>query len=81
MGDISIMYDRCISELHMSKEQSGKAMLIIVKELFNIEWKSFDQDATEVDLDTLPDTKRIIAMGKASNTRSVGYVSKSETCI
>ena len=58
----------------MSKKQSGRAMLIIVKELFNIEWKSFDQDATEVDLDTLPDTKRIIAMGKAREALALSSI-------
>ena len=58
----------------MSKEQSGGSMLIIVKELFNIEWKSFDQDATEVDLDTMPDTKRIRAMGKAREALALSSI-------
>ena len=49
-------------------------MLIIVKELFNIEWKSFDQDATEVDLDTMPDTKRIRAMGKAREALALSSI-------
>ena len=58
----------------MSKEQSVGATCIIAKELFNIEWKKFDQDETAVDLDTMPDTKRIREMGKAREALALSSV-------
>ena len=57
--------DRCISELHMSKEQAIGSTIIIAKELFNVIWKRFDDDEEQVDLDTVPDRKRIREVGKA----------------
>lgn len=57
--------DRCISELHMSKEQAIGSTIIIAKELFNLKWKKFDDDEDTIDLDTVPDKKQIRTMGKA----------------
>ena len=57
--------DRCISELHMSKEQAIGSTIIIAKELFNIIWKRFDDDKEKVDLDTVPDKRRIREVGRA----------------
>lgn len=57
--------DRCISELHMSKEQAVGSTIIIAKELFNLKWKRFDDDDSTIDLDTVPDKKSIRETGKA----------------
>ena len=66
--------DRCISELHMSKEQAIGSTIIIAKELFNLTWKSFDEDEGTIDLDTLPDTKNIIEMGRAREALAIGSI-------
>ena len=57
--------DRCISELHMSKEQAIGSTLIIAKELFNVKWKRLEDGSTVIDMDTVPDKKNIREMGRA----------------
>ena len=57
--------DRCISELHMSKEQSIGSTIIFAKELFNLRWKTSEEDDCVVDLDTVPDKRAIRKMGNA----------------
>ena len=47
--------DCCISELHMSKEQSIGSTIIFAKELFNLRWKTSEEDDCVVDLDSVPD--------------------------
>ena len=57
--------DRCISELHMSKEQAIGSTMIIAKELFNVRWKRLEDGSTAIDMDTVPDKKNIREMGRA----------------
>ena len=57
--------DRCISELHMSKEQSIGSTIIVARELFNLCWKTSEEDDSVVDLDTVPDKSAIRKMGNA----------------
>ena len=54
-----------ISELHMSGDQAVGSTKIIAKELFNLDWKTFDDDKEEITLDTMPDKKRNREVGKA----------------
>ena len=57
--------DRQVSKLHMSKEQAIGLTIIVAKKLFGVKWKRSNEDEDKVDLDTLPDKKRIREVGKA----------------
>ena len=49
----------------MSGDQAVGSTKIIAKELFNLDWKTFDDDKEEITLDTMPDKKRNREVGKA----------------
>ena len=57
--------DRMISELHMSKSQAVGASIIIAKEMFNLTWKTSDEDENVIDLDTVPHNFCLRKEGKA----------------
>ena len=56
---------RMISELHMSKSQAVGASIIIAKEMFNLTWKTSDEDENVIDLDTVPHNFCLRKEGKA----------------
>ena len=63
--------DRQVSELHMSKEQAIGSTIIVAKELFGVQWKKSNEDEDKVDLDTVPDKKRIREVGKAREALAI----------
>ena len=75
--------DRMVSELHMSRDQAIGSTIIVAKELFNIEWLRFEEDANKITLDTVPHKKRNIEVGKALEALAlaeiVGKIMKSDS--
>lgn len=66
--------DRMISELHMSKKQAVSAILITAKELFNIKWKTANEDDTVIDLDTAPQNFSLRKEGKAREILALNLI-------